>query len=153
MGHSISGVIAPKDTLAGLSGTFGTLRYAELEQGFAFLPLDDSDLGGIIDFDLADSIGRFGYLTPALLALLEKASTTGGLAYVETEYFGGMGNQGAAAFLDGSVALEPEVGIGSINKALAVLGAKMTSGSFDLFDAIGLDRYRSNRRAQLMANK
>lgn len=61
-------------------------------------------------------------------------------AIIETNYFGGMGDQWAAAF-DGEERLTPDDA--SINQALAALGVRSTSDR-DEFEVIGLDRFRSN---------
>ncbi|GAA2908919.1 hypothetical protein GCM10010517_75370 [Streptosporangium fragile] len=61
-------------------------------------------------------------------------------AIVQTEYFGGVGGQWAAAFA-GERRLTTDGA--SINEALAALGVR-ASASMDEFDVIGLGEFRSN---------
>ncbi|OKJ72798.1 hypothetical protein [Streptomyces sp. CB02460] len=61
-------------------------------------------------------------------------------AIIETNYFGGIGDQGAVAF-DGEERLTPERA--SINQALAALGVRAT-GTMDEFEVIGLTGFRHN---------
>ncbi|WP_407547630.1 hypothetical protein QOM21_01320 [Streptomyces sp. Pv4-95] len=78
-------------------------------------------------------------------------SAGGGLvAYVEAEYFGGVGEQHAAVWADGAVALgplhlsegRPPSSVGSpISQALRRLGASAVAAN-DEFASVGLDRHR-----------
>ncbi len=71
------------------------------------------------------------------------------VAYVETEYFGGMGTQAAATYIAGVPTVAGrhtnETGVETdslaINEALAAIGVRR-KGQMDEFDTIGLGRYR-----------
>lgn len=65
----------------------------------------------------------------------------GDFAWVETDYFGGAGDQSARAWV-GRVAI-PIPGGATINGALCLIGIKKKD-DLDEFDTIGLNRYRSN---------
>ncbi len=66
------------------------------------------------------------------------------VAYVEAEFFGGIGGQHAIVWDKGLVTLGPLAGVtGPINKALMLLGASAT-GFHDEFEAIGLNRGRGD---------
>ncbi len=60
-------------------------------------------------------------------------------AIIATEYFGGMGSQGAAVYC-GTELVSNE--ITTINQALGYLGV-VAQGDCDEFDTVGLDRHRS----------
>jgi hypothetical protein len=77
------------------------------------------------------------------VTLLKEASKDEALVYVETEYFGGDGGQGAIVAHRGDIFFGPAEGDGSINAALRLLEAKK-DGAHDEFDAVGLGRFRSN---------
>lgn len=67
------------------------------------------------------------------------------MVYVETEYFGGVGEQSATAFVDGREAVAPQRargGGGAINQALRAIGT-VRSAELDEFDTVGLGRWRS----------
>ena len=62
-------------------------------------------------------------------------------AIVETEYWGGIGDQAAALYEDMKL-IKHKSGSGSINKVLKALGA-VKGSSYDEFDALGLGGYRN----------
>lgn len=81
-------------------------------------------------------------LHPETEASLSEASTEGKILLISTEYFGGLGGQGAAIFQDGEIVhgplwAEAEV----INRALEGLGVQQTEDD-DQFDLVGLGRHR-----------
>jgi len=89
----------------------------------------------------------FVYLTPRLTEILCSASIGAEFSYVETEYHGGNGGQGAVLFQRGEVAFGPvwvEEDIGPINEALSRMGVTQKPGKVDAFDVVGLDAFRSN---------
>lgn len=117
-----------------------------LAQGFELIPATHAVLDAI-DASTAEkrspAIDGFVHLTGGLAMLLAELSQLGPVAYLETEYFGGIGSQAAAAFAAGEPAfLQGETETQSpINEALKVLG--VIRGHFaDEFDALGLGRYR-----------
>ena len=151
--HWISGLIGDRAVLEAIAGENELDAPAQLEHGLGFLPLDERNLAPLVGQDavfLAFGEDRedgsdFRHLTPELLAWCAARATTVPLAYVETEYFGGMGGQGAAIFDKGLLVWGPELGeIGPINAALARLGVKPGAGDHDAFEAVGLGRCRSN---------
>ncbi|MEU6226178.1 hypothetical protein [Streptomyces sp. NPDC047042] len=83
---------------------------------------------------------------------LAEWSAAGPVAYVEAEYFGGVGTQRAAVWAEGLLALGPVDtpargrlfrSISPISQALRQLGAVRALGE-DEFDAVGLARHRDN---------
>ncbi|MFB7576979.1 MULTISPECIES: hypothetical protein [unclassified Streptomyces] len=84
--------------------------------------------------------------------LLAQWSAAGPVAYAEAEYFGGVGEQRAAVWVDGTLALGPldaptrrwfSRAVSPISQALRRLGARRGLGE-DEFEAVGLDRHRNN---------
>lgn len=92
----------------------------------------------------------FVNLNGGLVSLLQEISSIGPVAYIETDYYGGVGSQAGATFVNGEpvvIKVEPEVKsvertIGPINSALRALGVARTE-SLDEFDSLGLGRFRS----------
>lgn len=145
MGHHVTGLIAHRETFEKLGSPLSAQPHFALQGGFGFLPLDYENLDDVVGFDAGEAVGKFEYLTPSLIDLLRSASKFGQLAYVETDYHGGIGGQGAAVFQDGEVVLGPlSAEGGAINEALALLGMSLQQGSIDGFAAIGFDRHRDN---------
>jgi len=146
MAHYVKGLIARRDTLRLLEDEFRGQPSFDLAAGFAFLPLDHENLDDILGLhEGKKTVGEFMYLTQYLAEHLCAASRSGELAYVETEYHGGIGGQGAAVFRDGSIVFGPEWRErDSINKALSEIGFLCRPDQVDEFAAIGLMKYRSN---------
>lgn len=140
MGHCVTAIIgSPLVVDRLLDGR--SLVAADLRDGFRLVPLDDDALD-TFGFDFSQTIDGFNYLCPGFRDFLTGLSHHGPLAYVETEYFGGMGSQAAAAFSAGHVLPpSPLSGDGSINTALRSIGIASTTGD-DEFDYIGLSQHR-----------
>ena len=93
--------------------------------------------------------------TVKLLQIGKAFSVKAPLAYVETEYFGGAGFQGAVVWANGQMIFGPaltgdgedfqtdDLPDGAINIALRKLGV-LRGNSHDEFDAIGLGKHRDN---------
>lgn len=83
-------------------------------------------------------------LSEALKETLASLSQDVPIAYVETEYFGGIGEQSATAYHLGVCILEPQTDVsGPISAALQMLGVQR-GNHIDEFAAAGLDRFRNN---------
>ncbi|BCU77819.1 hypothetical protein [Luteolibacter sp. LG18] len=143
MGHHISGIIGAPAILRDFARENSLHAPAALKGGLAFLPLDDDHLEALFprpgEFDPAMT-----YLSAALKDVLAVLSSLGPVAYVETDYFGGTGVQGATVYRDGRCVLEPRTEeYGVVSEALRLLGVAAEWGE-DEFDAVGLGRHRSN---------
>jgi hypothetical protein len=151
--HWISGLVAPLEALEAIGAAHDIGRPAPLEFGLGFLPLDDENLDTIVPLAEApernpdaDDGEDWNYLFPALIDWCAAQSKATRLAYIETQYWGGTGGQGAAVFDGGATIWGPELGdglSGPVSTALAMLG--VTKGAaLDEFEAAGIPRQRSN---------
>ena len=85
----------------------------------------------------------FWKLSPGLARFAESLSMHSPVAYVETDYLGGPGDQAAAVWSRGALVMPPRRAEGGpINEALRLLGVER-AGHHDEFDALGLGRHRS----------
>lgn len=114
--------------------------------GFSIFPVDceliDSKITPLVT--PRETNDEFMLLTPAFEDYLRRLSGGGILAYVETDYFGGNGGQGALVFADGSSLMAPEWdSSGTINRALELIGMPRPSIG-DRFAAIGMEKVRDN---------
>lgn len=64
------------------------------------------------------------------------------VAYIEAEFFGGVGMQASIVFDNEKIISEPQVSKNAINLALQYLGVSRLN-FFDEFDALGLGKYRN----------
>lgn len=154
MGHHMVGVVARTGVVEMFARTHGLHAPVALEKGLGLLGLRDTDLDAMAGpyppvSQAMEESGKLTHLTDRLAEALRVHSMSGPLMYLETDYFGGYGAQGAAAWSNGSRVYGPEVersdegrGEWPINRALAVLGVH-ASGTMDAFDVVGLGRFRS----------
>ncbi|NJP44570.1 hypothetical protein [Actinacidiphila epipremni] len=128
----------------------------ELGQGLALLPMTDELFDAVTNGDTGCAWGFF-FLPGGFGARLARWSAAGAggaaagpLAYVEADFFGGVGEQHAAVWQGGDLALGPlHMGVdepfdadGSpISQALRHLGA-VAGDAYDEFAAVGLRRHR-----------
>ncbi len=116
----------------------------ELAAGMAIVPLGEAQIGRLVRKSRRERVRGFGDLTIGLERALASLATRGAFAYVETEYFGGTGGQGAVVFSPRRVPVRftDEHQPNPINSALKSLGVKAHPGD-DEFDTLGLGRFRT----------
>ena len=152
MAHQIQALIGRPEVLEVLRERFDAARRAPLAQGYEMVPATSALLeaidAGCPPAARAADVAGFVHLGGGLVPLLLELSGLAPVAYIETEYFGGVGTQAAAAYANGEPAYiqgELEIGpleVGPINEALKILGV-LRGHSIDEFEAVGLGRYRS----------
>ncbi|MFM8899720.1 MAG: hypothetical protein ACKOF9_07205 [Burkholderiales bacterium] len=122
-----------------------SLRVVALEAGVEMIPLTDDVLRGhgLPSLPLTDE--GFAELPEVLTVFCSAVGKNGSIAYIEAEYFGGVGMQASCLFLDGVLMSEPLVSDDAINRALRVLGVA-GSEACDEFDSIGLGRKRHTNK-------
>lgn len=163
MGHCITALIGSRDALASLIGRFDPPDPIDLAFGLVLVPLNEQRMDAIA-MSVEPPLEGFTYLTPAMARAIGDAVGGGRALYIETEYFGGSGGQGAALFEAGGLSwqdaestFESAASKSSITRffspsarsaqspisaGLARLGVVPESGQ-DEFDRIGLGRFRS----------
>ncbi|MBN8660279.1 MAG: hypothetical protein J0M35_07965 [Candidatus Obscuribacter phosphatis] len=149
MGYEIQAVIAKISTLSLLVPSSKYVRIVSLEQGYGLVPLVDElfeELHSVGPDCIAqsDPLDGFCKLSKPVIAQLEMLSNLGAVAYVEAEFFGGMGGQSSIAWINGSVSFGPEHAEDAINKVLLHLGVQ-AKRKHDEFDSLGLGRYRHTK--------
>lgn len=85
----------------------------------------------------------FRFMDASVVAVCKDLSSSGPVAYVEADFFGGFGEQPVMVWREGQLILASKLdGIGPINEALRLLGVRRSETS-DEFAAVGLGRFRS----------
>jgi hypothetical protein len=160
MGHKLHAVLGPRAAVAEFASRWVLARLVELNQGFAMVPLSAAlhdDIAELANLRTPDPHPGFERLSPGVEAALRlDASRAGPVGYIETDYFGGVGEQRAIAWRAGEVLVGPffsktewrddgphtePPGERAVNRVLSVLGV-VTSERTDAFDALALGRYR-----------
>lgn len=148
MGHNVKGVVVPAEAAARVASDTELAVVIPLQAAhLSFVPMTEE----LFDFLCSrfPSSGKepfpdFESLSNSVAEWASRLSRAREVAYVETEYFGGVGNQGAAVWREGKIILGPfRAEYGPINEALRLLGVRRTEAE-DEFDVAGLGRYRTN---------
>ncbi|MGW7256062.1 hypothetical protein [Streptomyces sp. NPDC054834] len=151
MGYELQAVIAGDELLRAASRGVAGARVAPLRQGLSLMPMTDEVFDAVTGGSTAGALG-FWRLPGGFERLLAQWSAAGPVAYVEAEYFGGAGEQRAAVWADGALAVGPldtpakkwfSRAVSPISQALRPLGVRSSLGE-DEFEAVGLDRHRNN---------
>jgi hypothetical protein len=146
MGHCIHAIVAPSETADSISSHWPDLPRLDNDNGFAVFPIDAEFIDARIATDKTPTVtgDEFMLMTNGLRSLLRTLSADGQLAYVETEYFGGVGGQGALVCRNGSEIMPPTWRESdTINDALKLIG--VPRGAFaDEFVAAGFGLVRNN---------
>lgn len=149
MTHVITAFVAQIPTLQKIDAKYPAATVIPLKQGFGLIPLTQDFRNAVqspkgkriwTEEELLHSLHG---ITDVLTKIGRAASHSSAIAYIETEYFGGEGVQGALVWSDGEIVLEPLISasIGPINSALRELGVQRGRAR-DEFDALGLGKHR-----------
>lgn len=145
MTHVIATFIAKRRAAAALSRAMGDAPAYKLSHPELLLvPVSDDAFDTLVASKGASEPAgpEFWRLTEALMELARECSEYGPIAYGETDYFGGAGVQGAAAWIAGKLAFPPTTHTaGPINAALHTIGLERANG-LDEFDTLGLGTVR-----------
>ncbi|GAB2493611.1 hypothetical protein [Nocardiopsis aegyptia] len=149
--YCLEAVVAARPTLDALAGGNPHARVVPLAAGLSLLPMTD-ELFDSVAVAGAPQADGFWKLPPGFDRALAACSTTGPVAYLEAEYFGGAGEQHAQVWDGGRVVLGPSLmeepvpsGASPISLALRRLGVDRGE-HVDEFDAVDLGRYRRTGR-------
>ncbi len=162
MGHSIRAVLGKADVIDTFSSAWILAESKTLNQGFALSLIPDQlldDIDELVESRLTISFEQFNFLTASLHEILIDQSFRAKIAYIETDYFGGIGTQAAVLYENGQIQKGPlfsEIvwdrvesqylkkpdGIEAINQVLQNMGVWCKDGR-DEFDMLGLPNYRS----------
>jgi hypothetical protein len=143
MGHHLQAVVGKARAVAQLARNWVHARLVLLPQGFALIP-NTSALRAEMFEQFAEKEAPFPHEELSLLSAalaIRDASAGARLGYIETDYFGGMGDQSAIGWESGAVACRSPHPGPPINTVLAWMGAIADTGS-DEFDALHLGNYR-----------
>ncbi len=157
MGYQLCAAIAGSGLLREAVAGGMPAAAVELGHGLALMPMTEAlfdavpAVAAVADRTKGDDGWGFRFLPRGFGGVLERWSAAGPVAYVEAEYFGGVGAQRAAVWSRGALTLGPlgldegepvPAGTGTpVSAALRALGVRAEAGS-DEFDTVGLRRHR-----------
>ncbi|GAA1351672.1 hypothetical protein GCM10009612_08830 [Streptomyces beijiangensis] len=148
--YDLKAVIAERGLLTAAAATIAGARITPLRCGLAVMPMTD-DLFAVVGTPKGDCVPGFWRLPAGFDEVLSSWSKAGPVAFVESEYFGGVGEENAAVWSAGQLALGPlhmteddaEPATGTpVVRALHALGIR-ASASEDEFQVAGLGEHRN----------
>ncbi|CAI6035382.1 hypothetical protein PAECIP112173_00800 [Paenibacillus sp. JJ-100] len=140
MGYYFRGIITSIDIIDSFKNSYSNLVIIHLYNGLVTIPLTD-ELYDEINMNQGKTINKYEYLTDQIGLFCSKNSNLSKTAYVEAEYFGGVGSQNGIVWDSGKVVFEETMSKDAINKALKILGI-ITIDYKDEFDTVQLGRHR-----------
>ncbi len=153
MGYSLHAFVGQKELLLGIAEKYQNARVAPLQQGIGLL-LNTVEFWNELQSAQPDPFAEFHYLSAAIAELGSTASAEVPMAYVEAEFFGGLGTQAAILWQTKQVVFgpillsnEPEMPKPPplkdwpINSVLRLLGVVADEGK-DEFETVGLHAHR-----------
>lgn len=149
MGYDLKAVIADARALSVAARDLPAAQLTSIRQGLPLMPMTDDLFDSVADGSGAGDLG-FWRLPGGFEKTLAAWSAAGPVAYMEAEYFGGVGEQRAAVWDGGTIVLGPlhvaecqplPVDGSPISQALRRLGVVASAG-MDEFSTVGLDRHR-----------
>lgn len=146
MGSQLQAVVIPSHRMQPAPLWLHEAHIVALNQSFGMVPVtlrwvEEHFFDATEDDPFPDH--DFRLLTAPLERVLKQYSQTGILAYIEADFFGGVGYQKAIVWENGAIILGPisSKGKSVISQALQRLG--VYKGQFtDEFEALGLQRFR-----------
>ena len=144
MGHNIRAIIGTHKSIQKLTNDWVRAKEIELLQGYGMVFLTDGLLDDIAEvLEISDDFccSELDYFTKTAVQLLEIYSFHTKLAYIETDYFGGIGTQGGVLYKNGQICRKPHSGDGTINLLLRELGV-WCAPTKDEFDSLNVGIYR-----------
>lgn len=144
MGHAISALLTRAEVSVEKAAAFG-LPVIQLPQLISMLPLTPehldrwSEVLGISGFKSERPLLNCNVAHHIAIQLVGEEP----FAIIETDYFGGAGDQAAVVYAGESLLMSPAVAAKRpINQALRLLGVSASQGQ-DEFDTIGLGEFRT----------
>jgi hypothetical protein len=164
MGYTLQALIGPASALVPHKSDFRETHLVSLNQGFAMILVtpelyDELQAANLSAVTTNLDFSRFYLLSSAVTAWAEQLSINGPMAYIEADFWGGVGSQNAVGWKRGQLSLKPistEVGWDkanftftgpplrewAINQALRFIGVVSEPDDLDEFEAVGLRKHR-----------
>jgi hypothetical protein len=145
MAYMLEAIIGKTSTLNSTAPELDHARVVPLNEELSLIPLTKALFG-----ELQERFGEKGkkpfeelwQLSTAAAQFAIQLSQNGMVAYVEAEFFGGVGEQAAVVWQNGQVIAGPWRQTDAINRALRQFNVDKKD-HYDEFEAVGLDRHRA----------
>lgn len=143
MGHNIQAFISKEKVISQMASDW-LMEKKTLKQGFAMIFLTNELFDNVTELDGLENqldCEELRLFTTAIQHLMEKYTFRQEMAYIETDYFGGVGTQAGLLMRNQQIVIGPQKTAGTINVLLKEMGVCREKGQ-DEFASLGLDKYR-----------
>ncbi|MBQ4835746.1 hypothetical protein [Pseudoalteromonas luteoviolacea] len=157
----IHAIVGKSDVISKIASNWVVAELVVLKQGYSVIQVSDQlldDINELVNSEKEAPYPEFYKLSSSLHELLKSESINKTLAYIESDYFGGIGAQSAVLYINSETVLGPlktEVkwcsntnqynqepkGQLAINSVLSLLGVSTSNGMGE-FDVLQLDSLR-----------
>jgi hypothetical protein len=145
MAYALEAFVMGSTTADEVIKPFSSALAVSLARGLSLIPLTGdflAKLESIYHYAVSFKFEDLPTLAPSAVEWAEQVSLLGPVAFVEAEFFGGMGDQAGIGWQDGSVVFGPVRAAAASNQVLRWLGV-VPGDQSDEFDALQLGRYRN----------
>ncbi|MNC42139.1 hypothetical protein D3C75_909450 [compost metagenome] len=141
MGYYYRGFISSGDIINSFKQKYDNITAIKLYDDFVTIPLSD-ELYDEINQTTSTPVSGFEYLTDEIGVICISLSEQSQIAYVEAEYFGGLGSQSGIIWEKNNTIFCEAVTDNAINRVLNILGIQKIQNK-DEFDTVALGRHRN----------
>lgn len=141
MGYNLKAFIGQVERLEPVTSRFKNAKLISLNEQIALIPMTGDLFNEINDYRTNNNIDGYEYLTTAIESEILKTINTGLIAYIEVDYFGGVGIQNGILWKNDKRIFEHRGTKDVVNSILQQFGITR-SKSGDEFETVGLNRHR-----------
>jgi hypothetical protein len=143
MAYQLQAILGSKHPLQTWCDQYNHAKLIPLYQNLYLVPFTDDLYDEINQFTKSPEITGFFFLNTRIASLLKNLShsTSSTIAYVESEYFGGTGEENAIVWENGDMVYKEQGVHSAVNRALKQLGV-IKDEQKDEFDTVGLGNNR-----------
>ena len=145
MAYTLEALVGRNEFNQEILSRFPSGKLVSLHEDVWLIPLTDklaSELSKGNEVGKVQLLPELQTASAGAILLAQRLSQNGKVAYLEAEFFGGVGGQASTGWQNEELIFQPRQAVNAINQALQWLGV-LRDQEHDEFDMIGLGRHRN----------
>lgn len=142
MGYYLNSFVGRQERLEKLALQFTSAKVVSLKQGVALVPMTGELFNEINNYRVNNDLKGWEFLTKDVEREILGKIGSDMIAYIEVEFFGGVGGQTGVIWKDGKRVYEEYSKKNVVNSILQQFGVVKDKSSWDEFDSVGLGQHR-----------